>query len=266
MGESLKTPITYYGGKQTMLSMLLPLVPQHKVYTEAFVGGGALFWAKPKATLEVVNDINQMLVTFYRVCQTNYKELERMVKSTLHSRKLHRHAYVIYTNPELFSDLQIAWAVWVLSTQGFSGQLAASWGYDKSNQTVCKKITNKKREFTDLIMQRMEGVQVECTDAAKVIRIFDSPDTFHYVDPPYYNSACGHYDGYTEGEYRQLLETLAGVKGKFLLSSYPSAPLDEFVQAHGWHQLKVNKRIAVSGAAKGTKTEVLTANYPLKAV
>lgn len=35
----MKTPISYYGGKQTMLKHILPLIPQHRVYTEAFCGG-----------------------------------------------------------------------------------------------------------------------------------------------------------------------------------------------------------------------------------
>ena len=41
-----RTPISYYGGKQTMLPHILPLIPEHAIYTEAFFGGGAVFWAK----------------------------------------------------------------------------------------------------------------------------------------------------------------------------------------------------------------------------
>ena len=39
----MRTPITYYGGKQTMLPHILPLIPNHEVYTEAFCGGAAVF-------------------------------------------------------------------------------------------------------------------------------------------------------------------------------------------------------------------------------
>ena len=40
----MRTPITYYGGKQTMLKHILPLIPSHTLYTEPFWGGrsGAL--------------------------------------------------------------------------------------------------------------------------------------------------------------------------------------------------------------------------------
>lgn len=43
---NLKTPVTYYGGKQTMVSKILPLIPEHKLYAEPFAGGAAIFWAK----------------------------------------------------------------------------------------------------------------------------------------------------------------------------------------------------------------------------
>ncbi len=42
----IKTPISYYGGKQTMLKHIRPLIPFHKTYTEAFCGGAAVFFDK----------------------------------------------------------------------------------------------------------------------------------------------------------------------------------------------------------------------------
>ena len=45
----MKTPISYYGGKQTLLKHILPLIPKHKLYTEAFCGGAAVLFAKRPA-------------------------------------------------------------------------------------------------------------------------------------------------------------------------------------------------------------------------
>lgn len=39
----LKTPISYYGGKQSMLKHILPIIPEHTIYVEPFFGGGAVF-------------------------------------------------------------------------------------------------------------------------------------------------------------------------------------------------------------------------------
>lgn len=45
----MKTPISYYGGKQTLLKYILPHIPQHRIYTEAFCGGAAVLFAKRPA-------------------------------------------------------------------------------------------------------------------------------------------------------------------------------------------------------------------------
>lgn len=45
----MRTPISYYGGKQTMLKHILPLIPPHHIYTEAFCGGAAVLFAKRPA-------------------------------------------------------------------------------------------------------------------------------------------------------------------------------------------------------------------------
>lgn len=75
----MKTPISYYGGKQTMLKHIEPLIPDHRVYTEAFCGGAALYWAKKPADLEVLNDINGNLINFYRVLKSRFNELSEKI-------------------------------------------------------------------------------------------------------------------------------------------------------------------------------------------
>ena len=65
----MKTPISYYGGKQTLLKHILPLIPEHALYTEAFCGGCAVLFAKEPAKCEVINDINTELVNFNQVAQ-----------------------------------------------------------------------------------------------------------------------------------------------------------------------------------------------------
>ena len=72
----LKTPISYYGGKQMLLKHILPLIPEHTLYTEAFCGGCAVLFAKPPVPCEVINDTNTELVNFYRVAQTQYAALK----------------------------------------------------------------------------------------------------------------------------------------------------------------------------------------------
>jgi DNA adenine methylase len=268
MNSSIRTPISYYGGKQKMVSHILPRIPAHRFYVEPFVGGAAVFFSKPPSPVECINDTNTELINFYRVLKNRYHELSALVRVTLHSRGLHDDAWVIYNKPHLFDEVRRAWAVWVLSTQSFSAKLDGSWGYDKTEDTTTKKIGNKREQFTEDLALRLQHVQLECADAIYIIQSRDSADTFFYCDPPYYNSNMGHYDGYSEDDFVKLLETLANIKGKFMLSSYPSAPLKQYLKAHKWHMWSVEQGVSVnakSGYLK-RKVEVITANYDLNKV
>lgn len=261
-----KPPLSYYGGKQNLCSEILTHIPDHKLYCEPFIGGAAVFFGKHPSLVEVINDTNSELINFYRVVQNDFVSLEKEVRISLHSRRLHNDAGVIYNNPHMFSEIKRAWAVWVLAIQSFSSMLDGSFGYDKAKNTTTKKINNKRLTFTEDLAIRLQNVQIECTDALRIILSRDGADSFFYCDPPYFNSNCGHYDGYSESDFENLLKVLSSLQGKFLLSSYPSDVLKKYTEQFGWYTKSFTMNVSVNkGAGSGKKKiEVLTANYPIK--
>jgi len=262
MSNVLKTPISYYGGKQNLVSKILPLIPEHELYAEIFCGGAAVFFSKPQSGVEVLNDTNSELINFYQVAQRDFHQLEVLIKITLHSRRLHKDAKVIYENPHMFDPVKRAWAIWVLSTQSFSAMLDGTWGYDVSKNTTSKKIHNKRDSFSEEIAIRLQNVQIECTDALRILNSRDKSTSFFYVDPPYFNSDCGHYDGYTLEDFTMLLSRLEKLEGKFLLSSYDSPILQEFVKRNNWSQQYYQQTVSVNPKGKRKqKLEVMTGNY-----
>jgi len=255
----MKTPITYYGGKQALVKHLLALIPKHKLYCEPFFGGGALFFAKPKSEVEVINDINGEVINFYKVVQNKFKALQKEVRATPHSRELYKKAQVVYKYPDMFSEVKRAWAFWTLANQGFSGQLT-SWGFGKTN-TKEKALADKRDNFIKAYADRLKKVQIESNDALKVIDRCDDKDTFFYIDPPYFNSDMGHYGGYTEEQYIQLLDLLQKLKGKFLLSSYPSPVLNKYIKKNKWNCKRVKRTVAVTKHTDKKKIEMMVFNY-----
>ncbi|HRH03914.1 MAG TPA: DNA adenine methylase [Bacteroidia bacterium] len=260
----MKPPLTYYGGKQNLSKQILSMIPKHKVYCEPFFGGGAIFFAKEPSKMEVINDTNGELINFYKVLKTKFRQLEREIKSTLHSREEHKRASVILANPFMFDEIQRAWAIWTMSNQSFGSQLNGSWGYDKKENKSAKQLYTKRSTFTKHYSERLEKVQIECKDAIEVIKLVDSKDTFFYCDPPYFNSNMGHYKGYIKEDFERLLQTLSNINGKFLLSSYPSLILDKYIKANNWTVNRIEMKLPIS--AKETdnvkkKEEVLTANF-----
>jgi DNA adenine methylase len=253
----MKTPITYYGGKQQMLGIILPLIPEHRIYTEAFFGGGAVFWGKKPARVEFINDKNGEVVNFYRVLKHNFPELKREIDATLHSEFQQKQAKSIYRNPAGYDEIKRAWALWVLSHQSFYAILTNTWKCSKE-RSFGAQFTQRKKLFTDIYSQRLEHTSIFCRDALDVIKKADHEDAFHYVDPPYFNASMGHYSDYTREDFIALLDVLSRVRGKFMLSSYSSDVLKEYAGCCGWHTVEFVLRRSAGG---GTKVEVLTMNY-----
>lgn len=263
--KKMKPPLTYYGGKQTLAPLIISLIPEHILYAEPFTGGGAVFFHKQPSKVEVLNDTNGELMNFYTVIRDHFTPLQKMIKRTLHCRNAHRQAEVIYYNPDLFDEVRRAWAVWVLCSQGFASKMNGPFGFDKTSNTTSKRIAGKRDNFTEAYEQRLRHTQIEHADALYIIQSRDHGDAFFYCDPPYVGSNCGHYKGYTEADYEALLRLLSGIKGKFLLSSYPTEQLDRYSKENGWHSIRREMLVTVNiknGNPK-KKTEVLTANYPL---
>lgn len=222
-----------------------------------------MFFGKPKSSIEVINDVNGELVNFYKVVQRDYVALEKEIKISLHSRELHRQASAVYNNPDLFGDVKRAWAVWVLAHMSFAAMLDGSFGYDRSKNSTSKKIAHARESFSEELAIRLQDVQVECADAIRIIESRDSDSAFFYCDPPYFNSDCGHYDGYSLSDFEVLLKTLSKAKGKFLLSSYPSPILSEYVARNNWKQDSIEMGVSVARNTdkRKRKLEVLTRNY-----
>lgn len=113
---------------------------------------------------------------------------------------------------------------------------------------------------------RLKRVVILNDDALKVIRQQDGENTLFYCDPPYLHetrASTGEYQHeMTEEQHRALLLTLALVKGKFILSGYPSKLYDEFATRHGWRcqTVEIDNK-ASSAKSKEKKTECLWMNY-----
>lgn len=259
----MKTPITYYGGKQTMLKHILPLIPEHKLYTEAFCGGAALLFAKQPVDAEVINDLNRNLIQFYWVAATQYSDLKREIDKTLHTRDTHAHAAHIYNYPMFFTPAQVAWSVWALSKMSFASKLDGSFGYDLGGG-MPKKLQNAKDEFTQQLCDRLERVTIENRDALKVIECYDKEEAFHFVDPPYINSDCGHYEGcFNDQSMEDLLKLLEHLKGKFMLTMFPLEMIEGYAVKNQWTIHRVERTISASKTNRRKQEEWMVCNYEI---
>lgn len=266
----MKTPITYYGGKQQLASFIVGMMPKHDIYVEPYFGGGAVFFAKGPSYLECINDSNDVLMNFYETCQSEEKfaQLQMLIQTTPHSESAYKKAYDIYRHPDGKSYVDIAWAVWMVTNMSFSGSPQGGWKWDNGTAGSHSGVVmdNYRSNFTSKVFERLRYVQISSRDALTVIRQRDSKRTFFYLDPPYPGADQKHYRGFTYDSLEELLTLLASIKGRFILSNFPSPVLKKHIKANKWNTktLDLALRVANFQGEARRKQEVLVYNYTLE--
>jgi len=113
-----------------------------------------------------------------------------------------------------------------------------------------------------MLCDRLSHVTIENKDAFDILQRYDSEETFHFVDPPYINSNCGHYEGmFNETHLKLLLEVLAKIKGKFMLTMYPNELIQEAADSSGWTIHSVSRTISVARTSRRKQEEWMVCNY-----
>ena len=116
------------------------------------------------------------------------------------------------------------------------------------------------------IAERLLRVQIENRPALEVIRLYDSPDTLFYCDPPYVHDTRGDENAYeyemTDHDHRTLALALNAAKGLVALSNYQCELMEELYPAPKWHKIVSPEKTIHS--TKGTRAEVLWTNYDVR--
>lgn len=233
--------LSYYGGKQKIARHIVKLIPQHTVYVEPFVGGAAILYNKKriinKDYIEVINDINGNLINMYRCFQEKEKReiLLEKLRCTLYSRGEWNNAKRIVKGNIDLRDIDRALIYYIYIMQGFSNMLGHN-GWSRCSTNNKSYIWKRRLENLSDNVKRLEHVTIEENDALEIIKLWDSPHTFYYCDPPYINAEQNYgTKEYVEEDLKKLVATLNECKGSFILSGY-----DTDLVPKEWERFEIN--------------------------
>lgn len=264
----MKPPFAYYGGKTKLADAIAAVLPDHTHYVEPFAGSLAVLLAKPQSDMETVNDLDQDLMTFWRVLRDRPLELEAAMHLTPHGRAEHAAAYDL----DLADDLERARRVWVLLSQGRGSTLRRTgWRFYRDPAGSTYSMPDYLTAYAQRVppaAARIHGVSLECRDALEVVRDYGKhPNVLLYCDPPYLatsrNSTNYRHEMAGEAEHRALAEALCDTAAAVVLSGYNSPLYAELYD--GWARVEMSAWTGNGirdGATKtdGIRTEVLWSN------
>ncbi|KVU84297.1 restriction endonuclease subunit M [Burkholderia ubonensis] len=206
--------IPWIGGKRRLADVLIPRFPPHTCYVEVFAGSAALFFMRPPADVEVLNDLNGDIVNLYRVVQHHLEEFVRQFKWALSSRQVFR--WLQDMSPETLTDIQRAARFYYLQQNCFGGLVD---GRTFGTATTSPPGLNLLRieESLSAAHLRLSGAYIENLDWRVCLERYDRPHTFAYLDPPYWQTE-GYGLPFGFEQYEAMAEALGGLKGKAIVS------------------------------------------------
>ena len=279
--------ISYIGGKSRIGKWIVPFYPKDmETYVEGFSG---MFWCffnmdlthYPKLKNIVYNDFNPLNANLFK-CVRNHKELLKECDKLVVQEK-----GVIPTNPickqnfenfqkEIFANdfvigdepnYEVAAKYVYVLTQVFSGSKPETSKFIDLKGNYHSKFTSFKNKLQNSNYQKLfESItHVENMDFEDLLKKYDSPTTYFYMDPPYWKTE-NYYSNhdFDVNDHTRLANTLKSLKGKWSLSYYDFPllsewfPKDEYV----WASKQFAKAAAAKkGVSQNMGEELLIMNY-----
>jgi len=242
--------IPWMGGKRRLADKLIPRFPAHTCYVEVFAGGAALYFLRPPAEVEVINDINGELVNLYRVVKHHLEEFVRQFKWALSSRDVFK--WLQDTPPETMTDVQRAARFFYLQHQAFGGKVdGQTWGTATTMPPVNLLRIEEQLSAAHL---RLTNTYIERLHWRECMQRYDRPHSFFYLDPPYWETE-GYGVPFPFSEYLSMAETMRSLKGKAMLSINDHPQIREAFA--GFHMEQLDISYTVGGGARAADRKEL---------
>lgn len=246
--------LRYPGSKWTIASEIVSQFGPHYHYVEPYFGSGAVFFTKPVSPHEIVNDVNHLVVNFFRVLRDQTENLMFSLEATPWSREEYDQSHVV-TGDSLEDARRFVTRIW----QAHASDLAKKTGWKNrgSKQSArgmslrWQRVPGELRELAE----RLQDAEIECRPAIELVRRFATDNTLIYADPPYLMETRTQQMYGVEmsvDEHIELLEALVAHPGPVVVSGYDNSLYDAYM--HDWHKVLIKAPKVEAGASR---TEVL---------
>lgn len=238
----------YPGSKWSMASWIISHMPEHKTYLEPFFGSGAVFFNKPKSSIETINDMDSSVVNLFKVIRDNPEKLAKLIEWTPFSREEYYSSYEFETGNELEDARRFLVRCW----QAIGAKTSDRTGWRSlisSNGPEVAKEWSKLPEKIIIVAKRLKEAQIEHQPAVKLLERYQRKEVLIYADPPYIleTRTKRHYKHeMTIEDHIELLDILDQHPGPVILSGYAHQVYDERLI----HWRRVTMKVSAEAGAK----------------
>ena len=249
-----KAVLTRSGRKRDIADKIVARAPSSfTTYVEPFVGSGDVYYAMDlqPGTKAVINDLDRQVYKAHKLLK-KIKSIPDPYAYDMSDTELQS-----FVNKKQLAPIAQLVKILTRFAGGFAGRVAAE---SKDAKLYGFPVPSTKLKRVEGISEYMKNTAVLNQDYKTVIKRYDSPGTFFYLDPPY-SSTAGEIYNKDEMNYEELANVLKGIKGKFLMSINDSAEIRKLFNSFNLTSLTVKqKRTNIPGIAP-TRKELFIQNY-----
>lgn len=224
------SPFRFPGGKFYARKLILECIPEHDKYCEPFAGGASIFFAKPKANCNILNDLDEELINCYIQIRDNVENLIKLLDGIEATKKLHTY-YKNEYKPK--NDLERAFRRFYLNRTSYSGIMKSEncyWGYGPKYSMQPKNWPNHLRTVSD----RLANVELYNYDFEELINKLEE-EFFLFIDPPYFDASQDKFypASFSKEDHSRLAKVIKKNRNKFkFLITYDNT--DEIKELYNW--------------------------------
>ena len=237
---SLKGLIGRTGGKSRLKKKIRAMIPPHTTYIEPFVGGGSVFFSAPADPniKEVINDKDKEVAQIYLDVKNFGDKITDIKPPT--KEEFNR----LRDKKNFSSPLERLKRNLILSLYSFRSD-RRNFAFSKAREPVIHTRGRTQKRY-DKYKERLKNTRILNQDYKTVIKKYDNPNAFIYLDPPY--STAGENNDYNSNDVpiEEIINLLKTVKGKFILSYDNNATAKKLARDSGFKVLTVTNTTMVS--------------------
>lgn len=252
--QPARPPLRFYGGGWTRAAWTVAHFPPHTVYCEPCFGAGSILLHKPPCKLEIANDLDGRVVTFFDVLRARPEELARAVALTPWHEAEFRRCRERAADDPLEDARRFFFACWA-SVKGGPVPGPADFRWQKK-QTRRSAAVGDVADLSHLLATagRLKNVQFLNRDALEVIAKMRGTDALIYFDPPYLAETRGRRSGGYRHEpaaewHAEAAALLRAHDGPVVVAGYRSRLYAAEFEDHGWRRAERRQRTNSGGAA-----------------
>jgi len=238
------------GNKAALAKYIVPYFPYHKIYIELFFGAGGLFFNKPRAQYNFLNDFDSDIYNLFMILLNRRQELLELVKIM----PVHQDLWDHWKKEQETDALRKALRFLFLSNFGYMGM----------PNTMHFAVSNDKAILLDnlaILQNKLLNCKFLNCDFRDVIKkiVFrdDKKYSFIYADPPYLNTKNNYSHGFSEKDSEDLFNVLENSGIKWAMSELDNPFIIEQAKKRKLNIYFIIERKSL----KNRCTEILITNY-----